>query len=77
MGGGTDIFEHFDFGTYAFDFGVVLVFEFGEDGVAILASARVGTLVSLAFDELKLFAPSLSPPEYALPWTVGDCCLLP
>lgn len=30
MGGGrgTDIFEHFDFGAYAFDFGVVLVFEF-------------------------------------------------
>lgn len=25
---GTDIFEHLDFGTYAFDFGVVLIFEF-------------------------------------------------
>ena len=41
MGGkgrGTDIFEHLDFGAYAFDFGVVLVFEFREDGVAVLAS---------------------------------------
>ncbi len=34
----TDIFEHLDFGTNTFDFGVVLVFEFGEDGVAVLAS---------------------------------------
>ncbi len=24
----TDIFEHLDFGTYAFDFGVILILEF-------------------------------------------------
>ena len=45
-GRGNDIFEHLDFGAYAFDFGVVLVFEFREDGVAVLASVWVGTPVS-------------------------------
>lgn len=44
--GGTNIFEHLDFGAYAFHFGVVLVFQFGEDGVAVLASVWVGTPVS-------------------------------
>ncbi len=39
--GGADVFEHLDFGADAFDFGVVLVFEFGEDGVAVLASVGV------------------------------------
>ena len=49
--GGTDIFEHLDFGAYAFDFGVVLVFEFREDGVAVLASVWVGTPVSRRIDQ--------------------------
>ncbi len=34
----TNVFEHFDFCGDAFDLGVVLAFEFGEDGVAVLAS---------------------------------------
>ena len=49
--GGIDIFEHLDFGAYAFDFGVVLVFEFRENGVAVLASVWVGTPVSLRTDQ--------------------------
>ena len=40
-GRGADVFEHLDFGADAFHFGVVLVFEFGEDGVAVLASVGV------------------------------------
>ena len=50
-GRGIDIFEHLDLGTYAFDFGVVLVFEFGEDGVAVLTSVWVGTPVSFRIDQ--------------------------
>ena len=50
-GRGIDIFEHLDFGAYAFDFGVVLVFEFGEDGVAVLASMWVGTPVNFRIDQ--------------------------
>lgn len=34
----TYIFQHFDFGAHAFYLGFVLVFEFGEDGVGVLAS---------------------------------------
>lgn len=37
------VFEHLDFGRHAFDLGFVLVFEFGEDCVAVLAS---GVLIS-------------------------------
>ena len=50
-GRGTNIFEHLDFGAYAFHFGVVLVFQFGEDGVAVLASVRIGTPVSRRIDQ--------------------------
>lgn len=38
--GETNIFQHFDFGGYAFDLLVVLVLELREDGVAVLASVQ-------------------------------------
>lgn len=40
--GETNIFEQGDFRREAGEFGFVLVFEFGEDGVAVLASVFWG-----------------------------------
>lgn len=38
--GGAYVFQHLDFGGYAFQLGVILVFELGEDGVGVLASVK-------------------------------------
>lgn len=65
-GGRADIFQHLDFGADAFEVLVVLVFELGEDGVAVLAPVdteqrnlyqRLSFLPLPVFTEAPLFLP--------------------
>ena len=43
-GGGTNVFEHFDSGGHVFYLCVILVLEFGEDGVGVLSSVWLSSL---------------------------------
>lgn len=47
--GGTDILQHLDFGTDPLNLSVVLVFELGEDGVAVLAPFEVGLILAIVY----------------------------